>query len=284
MRLKAEVRTDGGEMRSETEVWEYLEQISGSGIVMGLESMRELMEELGNIQNALKVVHVAGTNGKGSVCALASSILGQAGIRAGRYTSPAVFDRKEQYQVNGQNITAHEVVEVFSQVRRACENLLAKGRRQPTVFEVETAAAFLWFYRRRCQVVVLETGMGGETDATNIIEHPLVSVLTSISMDHVKFLGNDLVQIAQIKAGIIKEGCRVVAVKPQQKAVQKVIEAACREKQAVLSYSEVGKARHVRQCIQRGEMRQYFTYPLCRSEKKEHSGDELSLKDNYSEI
>ena len=284
MRLKAEVRTDGGEMRSETEVWEYLEQISGSGIVMGLESMRELMEELGNIQNALKVVHVAGTNGKGSVCALASSILGQAGIRAGRYTSPAVFDRKEQYQVNGQNITAHEVVEVFSQVRRACENLLAKGRRQPTVFEVETAAAFLWFYRRRCQVVVLETGMGGETDATNIIEHPLVSVLTSISMDHVKFLGNDLVQIAQIKAGIIKEGCRVVAVKPQQKAEQKEIEAACREKQAVLSYSEVGKARHVRQCIQRGEMRQYFTYPLCRSEKKEHSGDELSLKDNYSEI
>lgn len=279
--MEPEVWTYGGEMRSETEVWAYLEQISGSGIVMGLESMRELMAELGDIQDALKIVHVAGTNGKGSVCTLVSSILGRAGIRVGKYTSPAVFDRKEQYQVNGQNIAAHELVEVFSEVRRACANLIAKGRRQPTVFEVETAAAFLWFYRQRCQVVVLETGMGGETDATNIIEHPLVSVLTSISMDHVKFLGNDLVQIAQIKAGIIKEGCRVVAVKPGQEEIRKVIEAACRKKQAVLSYSDAGKACHIRQCIQGGEMRQYFSYPLCGTEKKEYSEVELFMMGCY---
>ncbi len=269
-------------MKTETEVWAYLEQIAGSGIVMGLESMRELMAELGSIQNDLKIVHVAGTNGKGSVCAMVSSVLLHAGIRTGKYTSPAVFDRKEQYQVDGRNITPHEVAEVFSEVRQACENLTAKDRRQPTVFEIETAAAFLWFYRQKCQVVVLETGMGGETDATNIVEHPLVSVLTSISMDHVKFLGNDLMQIAQIKAGIIKERCRVVAVKPEREVVQKVIEDACREKQAALLYSDASKACHIRQCIQRGEMRQYFSYPLCTSDEKKLSEKKRAEENGFS--
>lgn len=206
------------------EVLAYLEEIAKSGSILGLESMRNLMRELGNVQEKLRFIHVAGTNGKGSVCAMIATILRQAGIREGKYTSPAVFGRMEQYQVAGKDISIPEFVSVVSEVREACERLVAGGKAQPTLFEVETAAAFLYFHRQKCQVVVLETGMGGATDATNIIRRPLVSVITSISMDHMKFLGDDLRQIARMKAGIIKEGCPVVAVKPNQEEVRRIIE------------------------------------------------------------
>lgn len=247
---------------TEIETWEYLDEIAKSGSILGLESMRGLMGELSNVQDRLRFIHVAGTNGKGSVCAMISSVLQQAGLCVGKYTSPAVFDRLEQYQVNGKNITAAEFVAVISEVRDACERMLAKGNMQPTVFEVETAAAFLYFYRKKCQVVVLEAGMGGETDATNIIKNPLVSVLTSISMDHTKFLGSDLAQIAQIKSGIIKEGCPVAAVRPAQEEVRKVIEEACEKKHAALSYCEAERADNVHVYRAGGELRQSFTYPF----------------------
>lgn len=247
---------------TEHEVWDYLEEIAKSGSILGLESMRNLMDELGNVQNGLRFIHVAGTNGKGSVCAMVSSVLQQAGYRVGKYTSPAVFERMEQYQVDGEPVPVCEFVSLISEVRMACERMIAGGKAQPTVFEVETAAAFLYFHRRKCDVVVLETGMGGETDATNIIESPLVCVLTSISMDHMKFLGNDLMQIARVKAGIIKEGVYVVAVKPAQEEVQCVLEEVCRKKHAVLSYSESAKASHVRYYRDGKIMRQFFRYPL----------------------
>lgn len=247
---------------TECELWEYLDEIAKSGSILGLESMRSLMEELGNVQNHLRFVHVAGTNGKGSVCAMVSSVLVKAGICTGKYTSPAVFDRMEQYQVNGEPITVQEFAAVISEVRAACEQMIAKGKAQPTVFEVETAAAFLYFYRKNCEIVVLETGMGGETDATNIIDAPLVCVLTSISMDHMKFLGNDLAQIARIKAGIIKENCLVVAVKPRQREVQSILEEVCKKNQVVLTYSEAGKASRVRCCMDGKNMQQSFYYPV----------------------
>lgn len=247
-------------MQTEAEVEAYLEEIAKSGSILGLESMQELMKELGDVHTYLKFVHVAGTNGKGSVCAMVASILQQAGIRVGKYTSPAVFGRREQYQINGKNITPREFVQVISEVQEACNCLAAKGKMQPTVFEVETAAAFLYFYQQKCQVVVLETGMGGTGDATNIIESPLVSVLTSISMDHMKFLGNDLQQIARRKAGIIKEGCRVVAVRPEQEAVRSVIEEMCRQNHAPLVYCEAQEAVRPKICRKGGELRQCFQY------------------------
>lgn len=249
-------------MMTENEVWEYLEEIAKSGSILGLASMRELMNELSNVQDSLRFIHVAGTNGKGSVCAMISLILQQAGLRVGKYTSPAVFDRMEQYQVNGENMILPEFVAVISKVRDACERIVAKGGKQPTVFEVETAAAFVYFYKQKCQVVVLETGMGGETDATNIIRNPLVSVLTSISMDHMKFLGNDLVQIARMKAGIIKEGCPVTAARPPQEEVRRLIEDICEKKHAPLSYSEVGRVQNVRYQRKGNEIRQCFTYSV----------------------
>lgn len=270
-------------MQTETEVEAYLQEIAQSGSILGLEGMQGLMEELGNVHRYLKYVHVAGTNGKGSVCAMVASILQQAGIRVGKYTSPAVFDRMEQYQVNGRNITCEEFVQVITEVKEACNRLTVKGRRQPTVFEVETAAAFLYFYQQKCQVVVLETGMGGAGDATNIIESSLVSVLTSISMDHMRFLGDDLQQIARIKAGIIKEGSRVVAVKPKQAAVRRVIEEICSQNHALLVYSSAQEVSHLQYCQSGEERRQSFRYH-CETDDCANSKREGSLREDYMEI
>lgn len=235
-------------MLGEIEAEAYLNKISKSGCILGLESMQRLMEELLNVHRNISFIHVAGTNGKGSVCAMISSILMEAGLKVGTYTSPAVFDRKEQYQINGIPVSSHEFAALITEVKQACERLCAKGYNHPTVFEVETAAAFLYFFQNNCQIAVLETGMGGETDATNIIEKPLVSVLTSISMDHRKFLGDTLEQIAKVKAGIVKEGCPVVAIKPKQAQVCEVLENICNEKHAVLTYAEAKYAEDVQLC------------------------------------
>ncbi len=255
-------------MLNEKEVQEFLEETGRTGgIIPGLDAMEALMKELGDVQDRLNTIHVAGTNGKGSVCAMLSSVLQEAGYRTGMYTSPAVFHRREQYQVNGAWISPAEFTEVVNRVKEGCDRVKAKGGRMPTVFEIETAAAFLYFYRKRCQVVVLETGMGGEEDATNIIRKPLVSVLTSISMDHMKFLGNSLEEIARKKAGIVKEGGTAVALMPPQAQVRQILEEVCERQQAVLSYAEPNRARQVRReqgqlrffCEEAGEIRLSMT-------------------------
>ncbi len=226
------------------ETQEFLKEREKLGSVLGLDSIRELMQELGNVQERLSVIHVAGTNGKGSVCAMISSILQEAGYRVGMYTSPAVFERREQYQVNGQPVSEQEFAELMTDIKKACERMEERGV-YPTLFEVETAAAFLYFYRRRCQAVLLETGMGGAMDATNIIRKPSVSVLTSISMDHMKFLGNSIEEIARQKAGIIKENSFAAAVRPRQEQVRKVLEEICQKKHTELVYTEKEKAEDV---------------------------------------
>lgn len=165
------------------------------------------------MQEQLHIIHVAGTNGKGSVCAFLSAALTEAGYRVGRYNSPAVFERREVFRIGETMISKEEYAAVFERVQTACEALKKRGCPHPTVFEVETAAAFLWFYEKKCDLVLLETGMGGETDATNLITHPVCSVLTSIGMDHMQYLGNTIEEIAKVKAGIIKKGCPVVALK-----------------------------------------------------------------------
>ncbi len=232
-------------MWKEKEALEYLERIQKSGSILGLDSIRRLMEALGNIQDKLKIIHVAGTNGKGSVCAMLSSILIEAGYRVGTYTSPAVFDKMEQYQINGAPISKQDFLTLIFDVKNACDQIVAKGENQPTIFEVETAAAFLYFFQKECQIVVLETGMGGATDATNIIRKPLVSILTSISKDHMKFLGNSIEEIARVKAGIIKREGSVVAIEPKQEGVRREIERVCREKNATLIYSKKETAKDI---------------------------------------
>ena len=210
------------------EAAEFADSTKKYGSILGLESIRNLMQELGNVQEQLHIIHVAGTNGKGSVCAFLSAALTEAGYRVGRYNSPAVFERREVFRIGETMISKEEYAAVFERVQTTCEVLTKRGCPHPTVFEVETAAAFLWFYEKKCDLVLLETGMGGETDATNLITHPVCSVLTSIGMDHMQYLGNTIEEIAKVKAGIIKKGCPVVALK-QSDGVCEVIKNKAEE-------------------------------------------------------
>lgn len=230
---------------SEKETEDYIREIQKSGSILGLESIRELMKELEEVQDELSVIHVAGTNGKGSVCAMLESVLTEAGYRVGKYTSPAVFQPEECYRINGKNISKPEFAEVISRVKAACDRMLERGLSQPTVFEVETAAAFLYFYRKNCDIVILETGMGGATDATNIIRKSLVSVLTSVSRDHMGFLGETLEEIARVKAGIIKEEGNVVAGSVTD-GVHEVIDEICRERKASVVYTDIRQVENIR--------------------------------------
>lgn len=202
------------------EAREYTKEISKSGSVPGLTNIRCLMEKLSNVQEELSVIHIAGTNGKGSVGTFLSCGLMEAGYRVGRYTSPAVFSPLEVWQMNGEDITIEDYTNILSQVKEACDILVSEGMPQPTVFEVETAVAFLYFYQKKCDYAIVETGMGGTLDATNLITHPVCSVMTSISMDHMQFLGNEITQIAQAKAGIIKKHCPVVTVRQKPKVME----------------------------------------------------------------
>lgn len=188
----------------------FHEDAKAYGSVLGLDNIRNLMHELKDVWKELKAVHIAGTNGKGSVSCFLASVLKEAGYKVGQFNSPAVFDLREVYQINGKEISQEDYAKCMTAAAAACEALVRQGKPHPTVFEIETAVAFLWFYRQDCDVVLLEAGMGGSTDATNIIEHPLCSVLVSVSMDHMSFLGDTLEKIAKVKSGIIKRNCPVV--------------------------------------------------------------------------
>lgn len=200
----------------------FIAESSKTGSILGLESICNLMRELGNIQDQLPVIHIAGTNGKGSTGAYLQAIFEQAGFTTSRYCSPAVFDPLEVFQYCGTTISESEYAHVMSQVKTACDILVSKGNPMPTVFEIETATAFVWFYQKKPDIVLLEVGMGGETDATNIVKNPLASVITTISRDHMGFLGESVEEIAAVKAGIIKEKCPVFSA-VQQSGVEKVL-------------------------------------------------------------
>lgn len=204
----------------------YIANVSKTGSVLGLESIQNLMNELENVQGKLAIIHIAGTNGKGSTGAFLESALIMAGKRVGRYTSPAVFEELEVWRINKRNITKEEYASYVEKVKAACDRMVAKGMAHPTVFEVETALAFLYFYEKQCDYVLLEVGMGGATDATNLIKKPVCSVITSISMDHMQFLGSTLEEIAVIKAGIIKERCPVVTIRQKEEVLQVIREVA----------------------------------------------------------
>ena len=210
----------------EREVKEYIESISGRGIVPGLGSIQELCRRLNAPQRSLKFVHVAGTNGKGSVSAYMSEALKCGGYRVGRYISPVIFDYRERIQSGGRYITKEALGRLMEQVKQACDEMVSEGMPQPTAFEVETALGFLYFKEKKCDIVILETGMGGLLDATNVIDSPLLAVITSVSMDHMRFLGNTLEEIAAQKAGIIKTGCQVVSAGQQPEAAGVIAERA----------------------------------------------------------
>lgn len=197
---------------------EYLTSPRWQAMSLGLERTHALLAGLGNPQKQLRFVHVAGTNGKGSTCAFLASVLEQAGYRVGLFTSPAVYSFEERIRVNGQPITYDELTSVTEAVKQVAEAL----EEHPTEFELLTGVAFVHFARSRCDVVVVEVGMGGRLDSTNVIEAPEVAVITPVSFDHCAFLGDTLAKIAGEKAGIIKQGAPVVCA-PQAPEAETVI-------------------------------------------------------------
>ena len=215
------------------EARKYLTEVTKYGSVPGLDSIRELMRRLGNPQDKLKFIHIAGTNGKGSVLAYLSTILKKAGYRTGRYVSPTLFSYRERIQVDGERIRREELARLTEIVRDASEDMERDGLDHPTSFETETAVAWLYFVEQNCDVVVLETGMGGKLDATNIVRTTVLEILTPVSMDHMEFLGDTLAAIAGQKAGIIKPHTTVVSAQQEAEAME-VIEKTCREKECTL--------------------------------------------------
>ncbi|MDO5538510.1 MAG: folylpolyglutamate synthase/dihydrofolate synthase family protein [Eubacteriales bacterium] len=226
------------------EARDYLEKIAEKGSVLGLASMKELLRRLDNPQDKLKFIHISGTNGKGSVLAYLSTILKEAGYMVGRYISPTLFSYRERIQVNEEYIGQQELADLVSQVKPAVESMEIDGKNCPTIFEIETALAFLYFLKKKCDIVVLETGMGGDTDATNVIQTAVMEVLVSISMDHMQFLGDTLAEIAGHKAGIIKPDTVVVSVLQKPEAME-VIEKKAKEQNASLKIADFRYAENI---------------------------------------
>jgi dihydrofolate synthase/folylpolyglutamate synthase len=190
------------------------------GSILGLERMNMLMEKLGNPQDGMKFIHVAGTNGKGSVCRFVYEILRENGYKAGIYTSPYIVEFNERIEFDGSYITDEDLQVCTNEVLEKVKELTDAGFDSPTEFEVVTAVAFLYFSKKNADYIVLEVGLGGRGDSTNIIKDPLVSVITAISFDHMDRLGNTIELIAGEKAGIIKEGRPVASNTNNSKATE----------------------------------------------------------------
>ena len=202
----------------------YIHSVCWKGSIPGLGRTQELLQKMGNPQNQLQFVHIAGTNGKGSTAAMTASILRKAGYRTGLYTSPYIFRFHERMQVDGQCISDEELAEITEFVKPLAESM----EDHPTEFELVTCIAMEYFKRHHCDVVSLEVGMGGELDSTNVIASPLVAVLTNIGLDHTEFLGDTLEKICETKSKIIKPGTIAVTYR-EKPSVEAVIDARCKE-------------------------------------------------------
>ena len=212
-----------------TEAIEYIHSFFWKGSIPGLSRTQELLRLMGNPEKKLKFIHIAGTNGKGSTAAMSASILQKAGYRVGLYTSPYIFRFNERMQVNGEQIADEDVAAITEYVKQYAETMEEK----PTEFELVTAIGFEYFARQNCDIVVLEVGLGGALDSTNVIPVPEVAVITNIGLDHTEVLGDTVEKIAETKAGIFKEGGHGVIYRGTP-SVEAVFEQICRERNVTL--------------------------------------------------
>lgn len=212
---------------------DYIHRTSWRGSKLGLERTIELLGAMGNPEKKLKFIHISGTNGKGSVSAMLASVLKTAGYKTGLYTSPYIVTFNERMQINGVPIENNELAKITSYVARFAD----KMNDPPTEFELITAVSFEFFYRNGCDIVVLETGMGGEFDSTNVIDTPELAVITAIDLDHVRELGPTMRDIASAKAGIIKQGGQVLFYGENSQA-EEVIVKKCKKMNAQLTVAD----------------------------------------------
>ncbi|MFH1238523.1 MAG: Mur ligase family protein, partial [bacterium] len=192
----------------------YLYKLERFGIRLGLNKIKRVLKLLGNPQDKLKIIHIAGTNGKGSTAAFTASILQEAGYQVGLYTSPHLVDFRERIQINGQPVSSRQVAKLFSRIRSKAPN------HGLTYFEFTTIAAFLHFVRHKVDFAVIEVGLGGRLDATNAIKNNLAAVITNVDFDHTEYLGRTLEKIAFEKAGIIREKGTVINGSDQKEAIK----------------------------------------------------------------
>lgn len=193
-----------------SEILGYLRTASLRGSRLGLERITELCRRLGDPQNKVKIIHIAGTNGKGSFLAMLSAVLTAAGYKTGSFSSPGLTGVTDSFRINGMELSEADFSAVMSEIIPVCESMGESESDKPTEFEILTGAAFRLFCRENCDVALVECGMGGSTDSTNIIGSPLLSVITNVALDHTAFLGNTTAEIASCKAGIIKPGRPVI--------------------------------------------------------------------------
>ncbi len=182
----------------------YLYDLTKFGMNFGLDRIYELLRLLGNPHQKLKIVHVGGTNGKGSTCAMLNAILIESGYKVGLFTSPHLHSYRERFRINNELITQKSIATYITNIRPLLKQMVSDGFEHPTEFEVSTAVALKYFYDEQVDVLILEVGLGGEIDSTNVADNPLLSIITNVAMDHTAYLGNTLKEIAAIKAGIIK--------------------------------------------------------------------------------
>ena len=199
---------------------------------LGLESIGALCEKCQNPQKKLKFIHVAGTNGKGSTCAFLQCILSESGLKCGKFISPNMIDVCERISIDGKNISSEEMDLLLSQVEGYAKEVEREKGAMPTQFEIWTAAAFIYFAKEKCDIVVLETGLGGRLDATNIIDTPLLAIITKIDIDHIEYLGGTIEKIAAEKAGIIKKGTTVITTPNQPEEAISVLKETAKEQGA----------------------------------------------------
>lgn len=233
---------------------DYLNSLNSLGSVPGLYSINELLKRLDNPQKDLQVIHIAGTNGKGSVGAFIDKILVSSGYKTGRYSSPAVMDPNEIIRLSEQNIDVRSFEKIIADVKLACDLMVADGLNHPTRFEVETAAAILFFKKHKVDYAIIECGMGGLLDATNVFDKVCCSVITKISLDHTAFLGNTLEEITAQKAGIIKKGCKVITNNKNSSVIEIIKTQSLNKNAELITTSEISDI------ITTDDFGMYFTY------------------------
>ena len=204
----------------------FIENLKGHDTDSNFIVMKELMHRLGNKHKNIKAVHVAGTNGKGSTCSMLASVLKKAGFKTGLFISPHLVKYTERFSINGIDMSACDFIKYVENIKNVVEEMKKSGFEEPSFFEALTAIGFCYFYDNNCDIVILEVGLGGRLDATNIIEKPLVSVITSISLDHTEILGDTVEKITQEKCGIIKYKAPVVLY-IQQSVVYNIVKDCC---------------------------------------------------------
>lgn len=227
------------------EALQYIHSVCWKGSIPGLGRTRTLLAKMGNPEKKLKFVHIAGTNGKGSTAAMTASILRKAGYRTGLYTSPYIYRFNERMQVDGEEITDDELTQVTEFVKPLADSMAES----PTEFELVSCIAFEYFYRKGCDIVVLEVGMGGALDSTNVIETPEVAVITNIGLDHTEYLGDTVEKIAETKSGIFKENGHAVVYRGAP-SVEAVFERVCAQRSVSLKKADFDSLRLKRHTLE----------------------------------